>query len=158
MADIPPSTPPTATNPAWPHGGAMTTRSLLTPLIATNPVWLHREGMVDTPPSTPPTATNPPWSHAGAMTRLTSSIVQLVTDHGMLPANPDLDEHPRNGFTPRESLAARSTQRVSVQKLEVVCALGDAQASACAQDTRLGMPGQRTGRVRRTQGRAGVQS
>ncbi len=105
---------------------------------------------------------NPVWPHGGDMaTELPTTLrVQANPERVTLATNPAAaTEHNSQRATPRCAKFGDQTHSRGVhQNSELSFGVGTPKASACAQDTRLGMPGQRTGRVRRTQGRAGVQS
>lgn len=68
----------------------------------------------------------------------------------MLHSIPEVTEHLTKGKTPRAACQGHVRRGYPLSKLEVVCALTDAQALALDKFTRLVRPGQSTGRVRCT--------
>ncbi|BDP44879.1 hypothetical protein DAETH_48480 (plasmid) [Deinococcus aetherius] len=76
----------------------------------------------------------------------------------MLPSIPEATEQQAKGSTPCGA-ARPVSQRVSVKSnSKSVSGVGTPEASACAQDTHLGVPGQRAGRGTFPQARVGARA
>ena len=68
----------------------------------------------------------------------------------MLISNPDMAEHPMNGFTPRAAARPLFAEGVRLSKLEVVFGVGTPKASALSQFTAAGAVWSTTRRVNHT--------
>lgn len=96
--------------------------------------------------------------HVDTHSSPTTLNVQANAERVTLTANPAaVTESNSQRATPRCAKFGDQTHSRGVhQNSELSFGVGTPKASACAQDTRLGVPGQRTGRVKSTQGRAGA--